>query len=259
MKNLFRACLGALLVFSLAELAFTERTATVKRAVDGDTVILDSGEKVRLLGIDAPESSSKSRGRVSPAQPFGNKAGDALRKLVDGKTVRLRVSTRLTGRYNRTLAYLYLADGTDVQVEMLRQGLAITTAYPPDLTHFVAYRKVEKDAMARRIGMWNDPYYRPPQEVNPSKNIEQKGTGPRYIKGVITAAKFNRKAGFRAELTVNNGLRLLINRAAWEEFWHGRTPQQMVGKKVIAGGRLSTKKGKQTMWITHRVMLEVQP
>ena len=75
-------------------------------------MVLASGEHVRLLGIDAPE-----RG-----QPGAREAGEALRKLLAGKPVRVAREGR--DRWGRTLARLYLADGTDLSAELIARGLA---------------------------------------------------------------------------------------------------------------------------------------
>jgi len=85
---------------------------SVARVIDGDTLVLASGEHVRLLGLDAPE-----RGK-----PGYREAAEALRKLLAGKPVRVAREGR--DRWGRTLARLYLADGTDLSAELIARGLA---------------------------------------------------------------------------------------------------------------------------------------
>jgi len=80
--------------------------------IDGDTVVLASGEHVRFLGVGAPE-----RG-----QPGAREAGAALRNLLAGKPV--GVVREGWDRWGRTLARLYLADGTDLSAELIARGLA---------------------------------------------------------------------------------------------------------------------------------------
>ena len=135
----FRGVVCGCLIFFAAAGAAQTRTGTVKKVFDGDTVQLASGEIVRLLGIDAPESNYRNR-KVLP-QPFYFESRAALAKLVDRKKVLLQVGTTMTGHFGRTLAYLHLPDGTDVQQEMLRGGFAMLTAYPPDLAHWILTQK----------------------------------------------------------------------------------------------------------------------
>jgi endonuclease YncB( thermonuclease family) len=100
-----------------------ETRERVERVVDGDTVRLAGGERVRLLGIDAPEMRKGKPGRSGPfPEPGAAQATEALREMVEGKTV--RVVRRGRDDYGRTLAKLYLEDGTDAGAELLRRGLA---------------------------------------------------------------------------------------------------------------------------------------
>ena len=104
----------ALLCLSLAALAGCARGVTresVSRVVDGDTLVLASGEWVRLLGIAAPERR----------KPGGPEATEALRKLVAGEIVEVRREGR--DRYGRTLARLRVG-GLDISAELLLLGLA---------------------------------------------------------------------------------------------------------------------------------------
>jgi endonuclease YncB( thermonuclease family) len=99
-----------------------ESRERVEKVHDGDTVRLAGGERVRLLGIDAPEMREGKPGRTGPfPEPGAVEASEALRKMVGGKVV--RVVRRGHDRYGRTLAKLYLEDGTDVGGELIKRGL----------------------------------------------------------------------------------------------------------------------------------------
>ena len=121
------AALVAALVAAAVLLARSHHPAapgTVEKVIDGDTVVLSGGEHVRLLGIDAPELHPGRPGRAGPfPEPGAAEARDALRALVAGQT--LRVERHGRDRYGRTLARLFLADGTDVSEELLRRGLVV--------------------------------------------------------------------------------------------------------------------------------------
>ncbi len=96
---------------------------TVKRVVDGDTIILDGRERVRLIGVDTPETKHPQK----PVEYFGREASAFTRKMVQGKRVRLEFDPANThighkDRYKRTLAYVFLEDGTFLNAEIVKQG-----------------------------------------------------------------------------------------------------------------------------------------
>ncbi len=103
--------------------------AVVVHVADGDTVTLDTGQRVRLLGIDAPEMEKEGQ----PADFLAHKAKRVLAELVQGKRVHLEYDRLRYDRYGRTLAYLILPDGTNLSLEMVRQGLAHVYTIPPNL------------------------------------------------------------------------------------------------------------------------------
>ncbi len=239
-------CLGFALGIAFTAHADSTRLGTVKKVFDGDTVELVSGERVRLLGIDTPEGNLNNK-KIS-AQPFYLESRKALMALVNKKRITLRTSETLFDRYGRTLAYLYLPDGTDVQLKMLRGGYAMMTSYPPNLGHLEKYAQAESEAQKNRIGMWNDPYF----AVLPLAHGVPRKDGPVRISGIITAVSLN---GRRIEIVVSQKLTLRIYHAAWNQFWRGVNAHEWIGKSVIAQGRLRSKS--KTMGITHPIMLKI--
>lgn len=95
----------------------------VEFVIDGDTLKLEGGERVRMLGIDAPEMREGKPGRSGPFPEAGAVAATArLRALIEGRTV--KVVRKGHDHYDRTLAKIYLPDGTDVGRLLIREGLA---------------------------------------------------------------------------------------------------------------------------------------
>ena len=95
----------------------------VDYVIDGDTLILEGGERVRLLGIDAPEMREGKAGAVGPfPQPGALEATEALRNMVQG--CRVKVVRRGHDHFDRTLAKIYLPDGRDAGGLLVKQGLA---------------------------------------------------------------------------------------------------------------------------------------
>jgi micrococcal nuclease len=121
-------------------------TATVTQVIDGDTIVIDTGHKVRYIGINTPE--------VYPEQEaYGVEAWQANRKLVEGKEVRLEPDVSETDKYGRLLRYVYV-DEKLVNAELVKLGLAEATAYPPDTKYQSLLEQLEGEARKARRGMW---------------------------------------------------------------------------------------------------------
>jgi micrococcal nuclease len=122
----------------------------VVRTVDGDTVVLDGNEKVRLIGINTPESVDPRR----PVQPFGKEAAAFTRRLLEGRRVRVERDVEPRDRYGRSLAYLHLEDGTHVNLLLVEEGYASAYRYPPNVRYADAFRAAERRAREGRKGLW---------------------------------------------------------------------------------------------------------
>lgn len=124
---------------------------TVAKVHDGDTIRLDDGTKVRLLGVDAPEVDSPYR----VGEPGGEGSRDYLKALVEGREVTIKVGPEPKDRYGRTLAMVYLGDVL-VNGRIIRDGWA--RAYRRfDYPHKDLFRAYEEEARARGIGIWAAP------------------------------------------------------------------------------------------------------
>ncbi|MDX9948066.1 MAG: thermonuclease family protein [Bacteroidales bacterium] len=136
----------------------------VARIVDGDTFWIDDGSekgmKVRLTGVDAPETRN-SRNKVKTA--FGNESTRYLTDLIAGKMVRLEYDIDTLDQYGRTLAYVYLEDGTFVNASMVRNGYATVMTTPPNVRYADTFVELAQKARKRNRGLWN-------QEVNQPGN-----------------------------------------------------------------------------------------
>ncbi len=120
--------------------------ARVTQVVDGDTITIEGGYRVRYIGIDTPE--------VYPQpEAFGREALQANRRLVEGKEVHLERDVSETDKYGRLLRYVYV-DDTFVNAELVRQGLARAKAYPPDTKYQGYLEKMEAEAREAGRGMW---------------------------------------------------------------------------------------------------------
>jgi micrococcal nuclease len=121
----------------------------VVRVIDGDTLLLDNDERVRLIGVDTPESVDPRR----PVEYFGKEAAAFVRRLAEGRRVRLESGDESRDRYDRTLAYVYLEDGTFLNAEIIRQGYGHAyTRYP--FRYAEQFRALEREARENQRGLW---------------------------------------------------------------------------------------------------------
>ena len=123
----------------------------VKRVVDGDTIQLDSGQKVRYIGVNTPESVDPRKA----VQCFGKEASKKNAELVAGKLVRLVKDVSNTDKYGRLLRYVYLEDGTFVNESLVREGYAEVMTIPPNVAKSKLFRDAAKEARAAKLGLWS--------------------------------------------------------------------------------------------------------
>jgi micrococcal nuclease len=119
---------------------------------DGDTIILESGERIRYLGIDAPEVSHD---RVK-ADCFGESARKMNSDLVFHKQVSLQYDREVVDPYGRFLAYVILPDGRCANLEMLRAGCACVFRTSHDFRRLEEFLSQQREAMHARKGMWGE-------------------------------------------------------------------------------------------------------
>lgn len=115
----------------------------VKSVIDGDTIIISTGESVRLTGINAPEEN----------QPYYKEAKEELAKLVDGKKVGLKYDVVKKDSYGRLLAYVYL-DSYMINNIIIQKGLGVVETVPPNVTWASEFVASQNQARANCSGIW---------------------------------------------------------------------------------------------------------
>jgi micrococcal nuclease len=128
-------------------------TYLVLRVVDGDTIELDNGQKLRYIGIDTPETVDPRRG----VQCFGREASNKNKELVEGKTVRLEKDVSETDRFGRLLRYVYVQTSQGevfVNDLMVREGFALSSPFPPDISKQSRLDQAEAEARSAGRGLW---------------------------------------------------------------------------------------------------------
>ncbi|NUQ65637.1 MAG: thermonuclease family protein [Pirellulales bacterium] len=133
--------------------ALTEEIYTVERVVDGDTLLLENRARVRLMGVDAPESVKPDH----PVEPFGPEASQFTRDFVarGGNRVRLQFDKERVDQYGRFLAYVFVGDAM-LNEELIRAGLATAeTGYRFSPSVKTRFRRAEEEAKSARRGIWS--------------------------------------------------------------------------------------------------------
>lgn len=124
----------------------------IKWVVDGDTVILVDGQKVRYIGINAPELAHDNHS----AEPYGEDSKRFNALLVDRKSVRLEFDRERFDRYQRLLAYIFLKNATFVNAEILANGYAYLLRYRPNLKYDQILLQSQRSAMSAKKGIWQN-------------------------------------------------------------------------------------------------------
>ena len=145
---------------------------------DGDTVHLEDGRKVRLIGINTPELE-----RDTPAQAFATEARDALIAAIapHNNRVDLVYGLERHDRYKRTLAHLFTPDGENLQAHLLLQGMATAIAHPPNIAYSECYARQEKTARCDGKGIWSNPE----QAVLQAADLDAESKGYHLVSGKV--------------------------------------------------------------------------
>lgn len=131
----------------------TWQKTTVKRVIDGDTIELEGGYKLRYIGIDTPETVDPRKG----VQCFGQEASLRNKELIEGKEIYLEKDVSETDRYGRLLRYVYLAtNSASINEQLVSEGFAVSSSYPPDIKHQEKFKTKEEEARQAKRGLWSD-------------------------------------------------------------------------------------------------------
>jgi micrococcal nuclease len=137
----------------------------VKRVVDGDTLVLQNNQRVRLIGIDTPEvhqsnklyrDAQRSKKDIQTIIGLGKRSFEFTRQLVEGKRVRLEFDVEKYDRYGRLLCYVYLKDGTFVNAKIVEQGYASLLTIPPNVKYVDLFRRLYQEARENNRGLWKE-------------------------------------------------------------------------------------------------------
>jgi micrococcal nuclease len=141
-----------------------EKTYLITRVIDGDTIEIEGGQRVRYIGVDTPETVDPRK----PVQCFGVEASNRNKALVEGKQVRLEKDVSETDKYGRLLRYVYV-DKVFVNLVLVQEGYAYSSTYPPDVKYQDQFIEAQRLAREQKKGLWGGcPAFSIPVETSPT-------------------------------------------------------------------------------------------
>ena len=213
---------------------------SISYVIDGDTIVLEDKRHVRLIGINTPELGNKNKA----AEPGAVLAHNALRNILSGHSnINIRYDTERFDRHGRTLAHLYLGDGTNIQALMLNQGMAIPITIPPNTLHFDCYSDVAKTAKTDEKGLWALPRF----QAKAVSSLHGTERGFYFINGSVAKITESRSALW-INLKNNVALRIVKDDL---NYFNNDALKSLSGKHIEAKGWLYKKKGQLRMRIRH--------
>jgi micrococcal nuclease len=125
------------------------KSAKVVAVLDGDTIVISGGWKVRYAGLNTPETHHPDK----LPEYCGQEAFEANRRLVAGKHVRLEFDERRLDKYGRLLAYVYV-DSLFVNAELIRMGYGQVSTYKDTQRYHQEFSRLQQSAITARRGQW---------------------------------------------------------------------------------------------------------
>lgn len=233
---LIALCICFVSVTGCAEKISTESVYAVRRVVDGDTIELMNGNKVRYVGIDTPETM-KRQGRdwVFDPEDYAVSAKEHNRMLVAGGKVRLEFDAERIDKYGRYLAYVYSDDGKMINKELVEEGLAMVYTFQPNVKHMDILIKAQEEARRNKRGLWGTL-----EIISPDAAFRNIGRY-RAVRGKVTGVYAR---GNKVILTIDGKLTAVIYRGNLEFFDQiGMDPMEYSGKNIEVVGKIEDRAG----------------
>ena len=231
----------------------------VAEVTDGDTVVLDSGLVVRLIGTQAPKLPLGRDG--FPTWPLAPEAKSALEALVLNRPVQLGYGGEEVDRYERALAHLFLTDGAEApvwaQLHMVRAGLARVYSFPDNRECLDQLFAGEAQARAERLGIWADPYYSVRMADRPAELAELAGNYELVEGRVLLADRSGSRVYLNFGRIWKEDFTIVIEAPALRLFERdGLDPLSLDGTLIRVRGWVDTRDGPR-IEVTHPEQIEV--
>jgi micrococcal nuclease len=157
-----------------------DEQAQVSYVYDGDTVKLDDGRRIRIIGINTPEVGHHN----TLTQPYAETARKSLLEALEsgGNRISLQYGRERQDHYGRLLAHAYLSNGENVAILQLRQGYATTLVVPPNTAAAACYQNIEHEARSAGRGLWQLAAY----QTQDAGSLPADTRGFRIVRGQVT-------------------------------------------------------------------------
>ncbi len=230
------------------------REGVAASIVDGDTLALESGVEVRLVGIQAPKLALGRRGfRTWPLAP---EAKAALARLTLGKRLGLWYGGRKFDRHGRLLAHLSTPDGKWVQGALLGAGMARVYSFPDNRARVAEMLALERAARTARRGIWARRFYR---ILSPDALSRHIGTFQIVEGTVLAVAVVRRRAYLNFGQDWRTDFTVTISRGRLKWLWRGADPGKLYqGRRIRVRGWLKSFNGPM-IDVTHPEQIELLP
>lgn len=193
--------------------------AKLAYVIDGDTLKLDSGKKLRLVAVNTPELAREGR----PEEPLALIAKNTVKAFfADDRQMLLYYGNQKKDRYGRLLAHVYSVDGRNLSAELLAKGLAAHIVVPPNERFSTCYQQRELTARRQGIGVWQSIY----QTIDAAR-LTANDAGFRVVSGRVSKVTAY-SGGWWLEM---GRLAVSIKRSDWQNF-PAFKPQRLLGEQL---------------------------
>lgn len=225
--------------------------ANIRWVYDGDTIQLQDKRRIRIIGIDTPEKKRKNKA----AEPFSGQAREALRALLKkfNNKVTLYYGLDRKDKYKRTLAHVYLEDGTNISQWLLEKGLATTLAIPPNVRLAYCLKEAEENAQQNKKNIWSLKSH----AVTPIENLRDHFKGYIRLAGQIKRVKRYKKT-YEIELLAKSKRPIIVKlKHKHLRYFESLNFKKLINRRIIVSGMLRNKHGKRVISVRHPSQINV--
>jgi micrococcal nuclease len=218
-----------------------DETVTVTWVYDGDTLRLEDGRKLRLIGINAPEVGHHQK----QDEPFAQAATQALIQLIDAskRQIGVQYDQERLDRHGRLLAHIYTNEDLSINAQMIRKGLAAAITVSPNVWNAECYYQAEQEARNQSLGIWKDDTLGPVESIRLPRN----SNGFHIVTGeVVRIGKSNRATW----INLDGDVALRIDHSD-RKYFPLLDFQDLLGKRIEARGWIYTHKQQLRIHISH--------